>query len=216
MTPENQALLDAYPQYYKDVSHLEVIDVYRIINLYGVTDPTAQHSLKKLLLSGQRTGGKTVEKDLKEARDTLSRGLEMRKEDSRKLSPEMLQILSVGTSLSRGMAPVPYTPQDGPNSRQPWAPAQEPMAPSSQPLQCIEVGCGEICALHAIRCAKHCAPPPSVQPLVMSPVPVPQLPENDVYPQLPVAEAHPLPYIAPPDINPVQRGPVAASQGPKL
>lgn len=107
MTPENKALLDAYPQYYKDVSHLEVIDVYRIIDLYGVTDPTAQHSLKKLLLSGKRTGGKTVEKDLKEARDTLSRGLEMHKEDLRKG-------LFSTVEAAKLLAPVSYTPADVP------------------------------------------------------------------------------------------------------
>lgn len=83
MTPENKALMDKYPQYYRDVSHLEVVDVYRVIDLFGVTDATAQHALKKLLLSGVRTGGKSIEQDLKEARDTLSRGLAMRAEDSR-------------------------------------------------------------------------------------------------------------------------------------
>lgn len=84
MTPENKALMDRYPQYYRDVSHLEVIDVYRVIDLFNVTDATAQHALKKLLLSGQRTGGKPIEVDLKEARDTLSRGLAMRAEDTNK------------------------------------------------------------------------------------------------------------------------------------
>ena len=84
MSPENKALMERYPQYYRDVSHLEVIDVYRVIDLFNVTDPTAQHALKKLLLSGERTGGKSIEVDLKEARDTLSRGLAMRAEDANK------------------------------------------------------------------------------------------------------------------------------------
>lgn len=78
---ELRALLAKYPQYYKDVSDLEVIDIYRILVLYTVTDPCVAHAIKKLLLSGVRTGGKPVDKDITEARDTLNRYLLMRKEE---------------------------------------------------------------------------------------------------------------------------------------
>lgn len=68
-----------YPQYYKDVSHLNVIDVYAVHDLFDIRDPSGaiQHASKKLLLSGVRTGGKSVYEDIKEARDTLNRWLDI-------------------------------------------------------------------------------------------------------------------------------------------
>lgn len=70
-----------HSHYYKDVSHLEFIDVYRVLELYNVTDPCIQHAVKKLLVAGGRGGGKDIKKDLQEAIDTITRSLEMRKED---------------------------------------------------------------------------------------------------------------------------------------
>lgn len=69
-----------YNHYKKDVTHLESIDVYRILELYNVTDPCVQHAIKKLLCAGNR-GAKTEEQDIIEARDTLNRKLEMIEED---------------------------------------------------------------------------------------------------------------------------------------
>lgn len=66
--------------YHKEVSHLKSIDVYRVIDLFGVTDGAAQHALKKLLCAGQR-GNKTFEQDMREAYDTLARRLQMFEED---------------------------------------------------------------------------------------------------------------------------------------
>ena len=71
----------SYENYFKDVSNLRSIDVYRVIELFGVTDHAIGHAVKKLLLCGQRTGGKNEEKEITEARDTLNRWLEMREED---------------------------------------------------------------------------------------------------------------------------------------
>lgn len=70
-----------YGKYFKDVSNLEKIDVYRILDLYEVTDHALGHAIKKLLLAGSRTGGKGAYKDITEARDTLSRYIEMQSED---------------------------------------------------------------------------------------------------------------------------------------
>lgn len=72
-------LATKYPKYYKDVSHLHEVDVYAVHQLFGIADPSGaiQHASKKLLLSGVRTGGKTVYEDIREARDTLNRWLEM-------------------------------------------------------------------------------------------------------------------------------------------
>lgn len=71
---------DAFPHYYKKVGHLEHIDVYRVIQLFQVTDPCLQHAIKKLLVAGNR-GHKDPIKDVQEAIATLERFLEMRSED---------------------------------------------------------------------------------------------------------------------------------------
>lgn len=69
----------SYPKYFKDVSDIASIDVYMTHELFGIDDPSGaiQHASKKLLLSGARTGGKSKFTDIKEARDTLSRWLEI-------------------------------------------------------------------------------------------------------------------------------------------
>jgi hypothetical protein len=68
-----------YREYFKDVSGLDSIDTYELNRLFPVVDDTGAilHARKKLLLAGSRTGGKSMRKDIKEARDTLTRWLEM-------------------------------------------------------------------------------------------------------------------------------------------
>jgi hypothetical protein len=68
-----------YPKYYKSVDGFTEIDVYAIHHLFDIQDPSGaiQHASKKLLLSGVRTGGKTMYQDIKEARDTLTRWLQL-------------------------------------------------------------------------------------------------------------------------------------------
>lgn len=80
--PEPPSVATLYPKYYKNVSHLEAVDVYRVHQLFNIQDPSGaiQHASKKLLLSGVRTGGKSQFDDIREARDTLNRWLEMNKE----------------------------------------------------------------------------------------------------------------------------------------
>ncbi len=69
-----------YPHYFKDVSYLKTVDVYRVLALFNVTDPCIQHTVKKLLCAGDR-GDKSMIKDITEARDSLNRHLEMLNED---------------------------------------------------------------------------------------------------------------------------------------
>ena len=88
-TPEGFAMADhseqhldmikRYPKYYKDVSSLSAIDVYAVHELFGIDDSSGciQHASKKLLLCGVRTGGKDVATEIKEARDTLTRKLQL-------------------------------------------------------------------------------------------------------------------------------------------
>ena len=69
-----------YPHYFKNVSNLKVVDVYRVLELFNVTDPCIQHAVKKLLVAGGR-GTKDIERDISEAIATLERWKEMRRED---------------------------------------------------------------------------------------------------------------------------------------
>lgn len=70
-----------HSHYFKDVRHLEEVDVYRVLKLFGVTDPSIAHAAKKLLVAGGRGAGKDITQDVQEAIDSLQRFLEMQRED---------------------------------------------------------------------------------------------------------------------------------------
>lgn len=72
-----------HDHYFKDVTHLKTIDVYRVLDLFGVSNPCVQHAVKKLLCSGQR-GVKDTRQDVQEAITSLVRYLEMQTEDETK------------------------------------------------------------------------------------------------------------------------------------
>ena len=72
-----------HSHYFKDVSNLKFIDVYRVLLLFGVTDPCLQHATKKLLCAGNR-GVKDELKDVQEAIASLTRYLEIKTEDNKK------------------------------------------------------------------------------------------------------------------------------------
>ena len=74
---------EEYSHYKKDVLHLEIIDVYRVCDLFEVTDQAVGHAVKKLLCAGIR-GHKDFRKDIQEAFDALERKLEMMEEDQQK------------------------------------------------------------------------------------------------------------------------------------
>jgi hypothetical protein len=63
------------------VSHLKIVDVYRVLELFNVTDQKIGHAIKKLLVPGGRGAGKDINQDVQEAIDTLRRWQEMRQED---------------------------------------------------------------------------------------------------------------------------------------
>lgn len=81
--PNKVSNVDLYPKYFKDVTTLEHVDIYEVHKLFNIQDPSGaiQHASKKLLLSGSRTGNKSAYQDIKEARDTLNRWLEMNPQD---------------------------------------------------------------------------------------------------------------------------------------
>ncbi|MEX5744696.1 hypothetical protein AB3347_03310 [Massilia sp. X63] len=73
-------MADKYPKYYKRTpGDTTVLDTYAVNMMFPVDDPTGciLHARKKLLVPGTRTGGKSLRDDIKEARDTLTRYLEL-------------------------------------------------------------------------------------------------------------------------------------------
>ena len=66
--------------YFKNTVHLDAVDVYRVLELFEVTDPCLQHAIKKLLCAGGR-GAKDMEQDVQEAMDTLERYQDTCRED---------------------------------------------------------------------------------------------------------------------------------------
>ena len=73
----------------------DTLDVYRVISIFGVSDPCIQHALKKLLCSGVR-GHKDQSKDIQDVIDTLERWKQMRDEDDKITS---LEVISPKVSL---------------------------------------------------------------------------------------------------------------------
>lgn len=71
-----------HSHYFKDVSKLQTIDVYRVLSLFDVKDPCIQHAIKKLLVAGGRGAGKDINKDIQESIDSLVRWQEMKREDT--------------------------------------------------------------------------------------------------------------------------------------
>ena len=61
------------------------IDVYRIIEIFEITCPAAQHILKKVIATGKR-GHKDLETDWQDIVDSAQRKIEMLKEDARSAS----------------------------------------------------------------------------------------------------------------------------------
>lgn len=69
-----------HSHYHKAVGHLQTVDIYRVLQMFDVTDPCLQHAAKKILCAGQR-GTKTQDQDVQEAIDTLTRYQAMQAED---------------------------------------------------------------------------------------------------------------------------------------
>ncbi len=67
--------------HYVKLCPYDTVDVYRVLLLFGVTDPCIQHAVKKLLAAGKR-GVKSEAQDVREAREALERWEEMRAEET--------------------------------------------------------------------------------------------------------------------------------------
>ena len=68
-----------HSHYFKDVRHLDYIDVYELNKLFPIDDNTdcILHARKKLLVCGGRGGSKDMITDITDARDTLNRYLQI-------------------------------------------------------------------------------------------------------------------------------------------
>ena len=71
--------MQKHNHYYKECPY-ETIDVYRVIEIFQITDPCLQHALKKLLVAGGR-GHKDINKDVQDIIDTCERWKQMREEE---------------------------------------------------------------------------------------------------------------------------------------
>ena len=81
--------VDRGEKYRRDIKGV-CVDVYDVLNAFGVTCSAAQHAIKKLLMPGAR-GGKSRLKDLQEAGVSVQRAVEFEQEREKTLPyPETL------------------------------------------------------------------------------------------------------------------------------
>jgi hypothetical protein len=114
----------SHDHYKKDVRHLDMIDVYRVIELFEVTHPALQHALKKVLCVGDR-GAKDWEKDVQEAIDSLNRALQMRAEDAgAQLTEEQQLLLSDPVAYVQKHAKAQNSDDPHSELRKTWKPGQ--------------------------------------------------------------------------------------------
>lgn len=71
----------SHDHYFKDVSHLQRLDVYRVVELFEVPAGALDHAAKKILCAGSR-GHKDLDRDVQDIIDSLQRWQEMRREDA--------------------------------------------------------------------------------------------------------------------------------------
>jgi hypothetical protein len=77
--PVSEEVAKSNNNYLRDYPY-DTIDIYRVLEVYEVTDPAIQHAIKKLLCAGKR-GYKEKEKDVEEAIQSLERWQQMRDEE---------------------------------------------------------------------------------------------------------------------------------------
>lgn len=63
-------------KYQREIKQGIYVDVYDVLKAFKVTNSATQHAIKKLLAGGQR-GHKDLLQDLNEARDSISRAIEL-------------------------------------------------------------------------------------------------------------------------------------------
>lgn len=86
MTEEmiQELTVDRGEKYRRDLKGVRV-DVYDVLNAFGVTCSATQHAIKKLLMPGAR-GGKSRIKDLQEAEVSVRRAIELEQEREKNIT----------------------------------------------------------------------------------------------------------------------------------
>lgn len=77
----------SHEHYFIDVSAYDRVDVYRLIELAGITCPVAQHVFKKAFATGKR-GHKDLRRDWQDIADSAARRLQMISEDEATLGQQ--------------------------------------------------------------------------------------------------------------------------------
>lgn len=81
LAEQHAAALKRHASVYHRQVPTTTIDVYRVLWAFKVDDPCISHAIKKLLLPGERGGGKSEAQDIDEAIKSLRRWIEMRAEE---------------------------------------------------------------------------------------------------------------------------------------
>lgn len=103
-----------HDHYYRSVKGLDKIDVYRVLELFDVTCPVAQHVIKKAMVAGKR-GHKDTATDWENIRDSALRKLEMMGEDNLprpKNGEEQIVCRYCGGGFSKNLHKCPATGLD--------------------------------------------------------------------------------------------------------
>jgi hypothetical protein len=102
---EPQTLAEQFPHYYRTLP-TRTVDIYRMLDAFGVADNAVAHAIKKLFAAGCR-GAKDKRKDLEEARNSITRQLEMMDEDDAALAEVNRQIAEL-ERFTLGEREAPY------------------------------------------------------------------------------------------------------------
>lgn len=93
---------EKYPHYFKRIPEgMTHLDVYAVLQLFGVTDQATGHAIKKLLVPGVR-GTKSKAQDIQEAIDTLERWKQLNKEFEPKTALEKLTAMKPADTVCGG------------------------------------------------------------------------------------------------------------------
>lgn len=119
---------EKYPHYFKRIPEgMTHLDVYAVLQLFGVTDQATGHAIKKLLVPGVR-GTKSKAQDIQEAIDTLERWKQLNKEFEPKAA-EPTEYPVIHTELGNTF----YSRKTAPDCRPTKLKKPGPLPPGSAP-----------------------------------------------------------------------------------
>lgn len=77
------------------------VDVYAVLDAFGVTCPARQHAIKKLLCAGLRGKGDEMQ-DLREAVDATTRAVAMQESREKQSGEQLPQLTNSGSGAIQG------------------------------------------------------------------------------------------------------------------